>query len=213
MEAPLGPVAIYGTQMETRALVGLQWTFGANQPDIMIGLRRTETLSGNEVYGGQLDVAIPLTSNYDATFKPIVRLLGVAGDRDIQAEFGVGVRILDWKPAVAVGAQVPYFNMGTNYVFDEGFKPYAGLNTVGQSVAPKQQTVINSVSRTTPNAQNNSNSNNNPYNNILNHLIPINEYRFWKRPGANEYLPASLVPNNCGNRENRSPKTSKLIHK
>ena len=122
---------------ETRVLAGLQWNFGDSQPELVLGVRRTQTSTSSHVRGGKIDLAIPLKADF-GQIKPVVRVMGVAGNRDVQGEFGFGMRVLDWKPVVAAGAQIPYANGGINYVFADGAKPYVGFNTLKRAVAPRQ---------------------------------------------------------------------------
>ena len=121
---------------ETKFFAGLQWNFGDSQPELVLGARRSETSTSKEVRGGKIDLAIPLRLSLDE-IKPVIRVLGVAGNRDVQGEFGFGLRLLDWKPLIAVGAQVPYANGGVNFVFNDGVKPYVGFNTLKRAVAPR----------------------------------------------------------------------------
>ncbi len=125
-----------GVQTETRFVAGLQWNFGDSQPELVLAVRRTETMGSSEVLGGKLDVAIPL--RFDMNIKPVVRLLGVAGDRDVQGEYGFGFQAFDMKPLLAIGMQAPFTNIGVNYLFGDGYKPYVGLNSFQRAVAPKQ---------------------------------------------------------------------------
>ncbi len=122
---------------ETRFMVGLHWNFGDVRPELVLGVRRTETLSDDQVFGGKLDVAIPLTTDI-ATLKPVVRLLGVVGNRDVQGEAGGGIRLLDWQPLIAAGIQAPYSTAGANYFFTDGLKPYLGINSLVQPKAPNR---------------------------------------------------------------------------
>ena len=89
--------------------------------------------------GGKLDIAIPLNA---ATYKmPIVRLMAVGGNRDIQAEFGFGLKLMEWKAVVGAGVQAPYSNIGVNYIFNEGLNPYFGFNTLKKPTAPVKDTL------------------------------------------------------------------------
>ncbi len=123
--APLPPPS--STQTETRVFVGLQWNFGNDRPEIMLGVRHTETDSDDSVIGGKFDIALPFDL---ANFRPTIRLLALAGNRDLQGEAGLGIQTSDWKPLIAVGAQLPFLDFGANYVFDEAFKPYIGLDSL-----------------------------------------------------------------------------------
>ena len=132
--APASP--LYGAVNETRFLVGLHWNFGDVRPELVLGVRRTETTSDEQVFGGKLDVAIPLTTDI-AALKPVVRLMGVVGNRDVQGEAGGGIRLLDWQPLIAADIQAPYSTAGANYFFTDGLKPYIGIDSLARPRAPK----------------------------------------------------------------------------
>jgi hypothetical protein len=126
-KATAAPLVTSSTRTDTRVFVGLQWNFGNSRPEIMLGAQHTETDSDNSVVGGKFDVALPFDLQ---NLKPTVRLLALAGNRDLQGELGLGIQTSDWKPLIAVGAQLPFVDFGANYVFDEAFKPYIGLNSL-----------------------------------------------------------------------------------
>ncbi len=135
--APSGGGLTLSKAYHTSFIAGLQWNFGDSQPELVLGVRRTQTSTSSQVRGAKIDLAIPLKADF-GQIKPVVRVMGLAGNRDVQGEFGFGMRMLDWKPVVAAGAQIPYANGGINYVFGDGVKPYVGLNTVKRAVAPRQ---------------------------------------------------------------------------
>ena len=136
--APTGGGGGLRDAWETKVFAGLQWNFGDKETNLIFGVRRTQTDVNSVVRGAKFDIAVPLNSEF-AKIKPIVRIMGVAGNRDVQAEFGLGFKTLDWKPIIAGGVQVPYFNIGTNYIFDNGFKHYAGINSLKCAVAPRNE--------------------------------------------------------------------------
>jgi hypothetical protein len=122
---------------ETSFFTGLQWNFGDRQPELVLGVRRAQTTTERHVRGAKIDLAIPLLADL-GQIKPVVRVMGLAGSRDVQGEFGFGLRLLDWKPVAGAGLQIPYANGGLNYVLDDGIKPYAGFNTLKRAVAPRE---------------------------------------------------------------------------
>jgi hypothetical protein len=124
---------------ETRFLAGLQWNFGASAPEVVLGIRSTRTFRGNDAYGGKLDIAVPVSINWN---RPVVRVMGVAGVRQVQLEFGGGVRLFDWRPVLGAGLQGLYSNGGTNYLPSEGFAPYIGVNDLGALRRPATTTTI-----------------------------------------------------------------------
>lgn len=113
---------------ETAGFVGLQWNFGTSSPELLVGIRRTQTNIDDDVAGGKLDFAFKLDTK---TFTlPTVRMMGLYGNREIQGEFGAGIQLHDFKPVIGAGAQVPFINLGANYVFGKGLDIYAGFNTL-----------------------------------------------------------------------------------
>ena len=135
---PTGGDPVLRKAWETKVFAGLQWNFGDKETNLIFGVRRTQTGIDSVVRGAKFDLAVPLRSEF-VGIKPVVRIMGVAGNRDVQGELGLGFKAIDWKLIVAGGIQAPYFNAGVNYVFDEGFKPYAGLNTLKRAVAPRSE--------------------------------------------------------------------------
>jgi hypothetical protein len=124
---------------ETRLFVGLHWNFGDSRPELILGVRRTETTSDDQVFGGKVDIAIPLTNDL-AAVKPVVRAMSVIGNREVQGEFGGGIRTMDWAPLLAAGMQGPYSNAGANYIFGDGLKPYIGVDTLARPRASRSPT-------------------------------------------------------------------------
>lgn len=131
--------AVERNTLDTRFFAGLQWNFGASQPELMLGVRRTETRSNQQVVGGKVDIAIPLLMDF-SQIRPLIRLVGLAGNRDIQAEFGFGLQTINWRPVLSTGVQVPYANGGLNYIFGQGLNPFLGLNTLNRPPAPRPVT-------------------------------------------------------------------------
>jgi len=123
---------------ETQFLGGVQWNFGTSVPELVLGFRQTRTSTDDDVIGGKLDFAFPLNAHFLDGFT--VRGMGLAGDRDAQGEFGVGLRGWNFKPLLAAGAQGPYVNGGANYIFGEGFEPYLGANSLSQPRRPRTYT-------------------------------------------------------------------------
>jgi hypothetical protein len=133
-EAAPSVLPIEETHAETRFMAGVQWNFGSSTPELVLGVRRIKTRNNDSTIGGKFDIAIPL--NADTYKTPVVRLMGVAGNRDVQGEFGFGLKLMEWKAVVGVGVQAPYTNGGVNYIFNDGLNPYFGFNTLKKPTAP-----------------------------------------------------------------------------
>ena len=131
-------VPVTSARDEARVGVGLQWNFGSSQPELMLAARWTRTQTDSNVVGVKFDVALPVLNGW----RPTLRLMGLAGDRDIQGEFGFGYRFATSKFVLGLGAQAPYVNGGMNYEFGDSVAAYAGVNTFGRLVAPRQTTAV-----------------------------------------------------------------------
>jgi hypothetical protein len=136
----INPIVQQQRRAETRVMAGVQWNFGTSTPEFVVGVRRIETRRGDSTFGGKFDIAIPLSMKNFKT--PIVRVMALAGNRDIQAEFGFGVKLLEWKAVAGLGVQAPYTNGGVNYIFGDGLNPYLGINTLARPNAPTTTGVI-----------------------------------------------------------------------
>jgi hypothetical protein len=122
---------------DTMFLAGLQWNFGDKTPEAVFGVRHARTDTSSNVVGIKSDVVVPL----DGTRwkQPVVRVMGVAGNREVQGELGLGVQVGTWKPVIGAGVQGPFVNGGANYLSGDGLKPYIGLNSLK---APKKRSVL-----------------------------------------------------------------------
>lgn len=134
---PLGTPGFSEKARETKFVAGLQWNLRDSHAELILGARTTETSASSRVRGAKIDLAIPLKASLQDV-KPVLRIVGLTGNRDVQGEFGFGLRLTDWKPLAAAGAQVPHANAGVNFVFNEDAKPYLGLNTVKQAPPPRR---------------------------------------------------------------------------
>jgi hypothetical protein len=132
-EAPTVPAG--GTQagQSTQAYAGLRWNFGDQKPAIVTGLRFTNTDPSGLVLGAKLDAAFTLGGD---SFAPTVRLLGVAGNRLVQGEFGFGVDTATMSALLAAGVQLPYAAAGANFSLDGYIAPYVEVNGLSQPAKP-----------------------------------------------------------------------------
>ena len=136
---PTGGPGSIKSRFQTIFSLGVQWDFGDKKPQVVAGVRRTQTTTQSAVYGGKMDIAIPLAT--DGFFNPTIRLLAVGGDRTVQGEAGVGATRTTQgaiSPLLALGAQAPFVNGGVNYVNGQGMAPYLGVNTVARAAAPQR---------------------------------------------------------------------------
>jgi hypothetical protein len=130
----------YSGKSETVFSLGIQFDFGDMQPEIIGAVRHTNTDKGNDVVGGKLDVAVPLLG--DDNFIPTVRVLGLAGSRDVQGEAGLGFDFAAQQALVGAGVQVPYVNGGVNLQFDGEWHPYLGVNSYDGATSRESESVL-----------------------------------------------------------------------
>lgn len=133
-EAPIPGESISASTSQTVGFVGLRWNFGSKAPAVTAGIRHTTTDTDNGVLGVKLDLSVDLKPDF--TFTPTLRLLGVAGNRDAQAELGLGLDTLTRQGLIAAGIQAPHVNAGANFSFDGTLAPYVELNSLGRPSAP-----------------------------------------------------------------------------
>ena len=113
---------------ETVVFGGIQWNFGASKPELVAGVRTTQSDRTSRVTGVKFDVAIPLDSVAWTT--PTFRVMGLAGSCDVQGELGLGWSFATNKPLFALGVQAPYSTAGINYTIANTFSPYLGVNSL-----------------------------------------------------------------------------------
>lgn len=133
-EAPIPGESVSSASTQTVGFVGLRWNFGAEAPAITAGLRHTRTDVDEGVLGAKLDVSLDLKTDF--SFAPTVRLLGVAGNRNLQGELGLGIQTADWQGLMTAGVQLPYVNAGANLTFDGTLAPFIEANGLGRPSAP-----------------------------------------------------------------------------
>ena len=122
------------SKVETLLSLGIQWDFGDAVPQAVVGIRSTTTSAEDAVAGGKLDLTLPL--DFKAKFQPIIRAMGVAGNRDVQGEAGFGMKPESGQFLLGAGLQGPYVNGGANYLIGKGVNPYFGVNSIGRATGP-----------------------------------------------------------------------------
>ena len=113
---------------ETVVFGGIQWNFGASNPELVLGVRTSQSNRTSNVTGAKFDVAIPLDSK--AWTMPTFRAMGLAGSCDVQGEAGLGWSFATNKPLLTLGVQAPYSTAGINYTIPGSFAPYVGVNSL-----------------------------------------------------------------------------------
>lgn len=123
------PVSSGGSSSQTAAFVGLQWNFGSQTPELTGGIRYLTSTEDEFVYGAQIDAALPLMGE---SFGPTIRLLGLAGNADVQAQAGAGYDFATALPLLTLGVQTSYFTAGANIELGGAINPYVGINSLAK---------------------------------------------------------------------------------
>ena len=140
MTAPAFAASSTTSRHETAALIGLQWNFGVNTPELVLGVRSTNIRPSGTVTGVKFDVAIPLSAT--DWQKPTVRVLGVGGRRNALAEAGLGYSFTSSSIVIGAGVQAPFVNGGFNFAPGSSVMPYFGVNSFNRPKKPKTTTTI-----------------------------------------------------------------------
>ena len=118
-----------GSNSQTAAFVGLQWNLGSQSPELTGGIRYLTSNKDELVYGAQIDAALPLMGE---SFGPTVRLLGLAGNANVQAQAGAGYNFATALPLLTLGVQTSYFTAGANFELGGAISPYVGINSLAK---------------------------------------------------------------------------------
>lgn len=125
--APLPPApSAPGSDRDTRAFVGLNWTFGGGRasPEGVLGIARVKTQHDGDSHGAKLSLHMPFTNGL--TFGK-VKLVGVTGKNDGMVEGGIGFGTNGVFGTAGLWA--PYVDAGVDLGFG-GVEGYAGLNSL-----------------------------------------------------------------------------------
>lgn len=117
---------------ETRAYIGLRWTFGDRvdgMPNFMLGIRHTRTHTNNVVTGGDLTLALSLEN-----FRPdAIRISYLEGKCNVIGQYGLGYSLEKQSNLFFIGVAGPYSKL--NAEIDSGKNPAAGLELNTQDCA------------------------------------------------------------------------------
>jgi len=122
------------SQTETRAYAGLKWSIdGGATPSLVLGAMHARVSSGGNTEGANLALSINLAGGV----KPASIKLGyLNGKEDIQGELSVGYNFLKATPLVGLGVNAPYANIGADWLYGNGFDPFAIIHTHGKFGKP-----------------------------------------------------------------------------
>ena len=131
---------------ETVGTIGLRLEFGdVVRPSIVAGVRRTTTDTDNDVTGFGADLAFPLDP--DSGFSPVLRIMGIFGDTNVQGQAGVGFDFGNNQPLIGLGAQGDYVDGGLN-IYQDKLVPYAGVSSYDG--APDRKRTVTTTGGTGP---------------------------------------------------------------
>ena len=128
---PPPPTAV-GSHTDTKAFVGLNWTFGGAGagPEAVVGVARVKTEADGDARGAKLSLHLPVRGGL--SFGK-VKLVGMTGESDRLAEAGLG-----WGAGEVFGTAglwAPHLNLGVDFGLS-GFSGNVGLNSLDEWEAP-----------------------------------------------------------------------------
>lgn len=117
---------------DNKVYAGINWNFGARTgATAVLGYRGAKVRSNDKVRGFKVEASYILSGA--PTGLGEVRVKALAGGRSLQGELGAGYGFHGQAFLLNMGAQGPYVNVGTDYLFGPGWQPYVGINTLGRS--------------------------------------------------------------------------------
>lgn len=134
-----------GEESSTQAFLGMRWDFGAAGPALTGGVRVLKSNGEDGVYGVQADGSLPLTGD---SHLPKLRVLGLFGTKDVQAQVGGGYDFAIDSAIISGGLQGPYVEGGLDYGLDGSLAPYIGVNSLkapelgGGAACPADYTLV-----------------------------------------------------------------------
>lgn len=119
---------------DTRAFVGLNWTFGSGggTAEGVLGVARVKTDETGDSQGAKLSLHLPFANG--VSFGK-VKLTGMTGERDRMVEAGLGFG--SGRLFGTAGLWAPYVNGGVDVGFDGSFEGYAGVHSLDAWELPR----------------------------------------------------------------------------
>jgi hypothetical protein len=127
------PASTSTTNTETNFFAGVSLYFGGGRHHFegQVGVIYSETNSSGDVVGAKGSLNIPFEGGGVK-----VRLTGLFGSTDVQAEGGLGYNFGTGSPFGTLGANGPYVQAGAEFWPSIDPELYAGLTTIGSFTAP-----------------------------------------------------------------------------
>lgn len=121
------------SRTDTRLYAGLGWAWGAKAVfETMIGIRTARVDSSGKVSGTDLSASLPFPGMTSVK----VKARYINGTTNGQGEIGMGYAFGPGQFLGTAGYSLPYLDLGTDYVLNQGFEPFAGVNTMGRLNTP-----------------------------------------------------------------------------
>ena len=122
------PLPAAPSTYENKGYAGLSWTFGVKSVLQMIfGLKSVSVDASNNVAGGEVMLAIPVSSPADVTLK--LKYLG--GTTTAQGGAGIGYSVAQKSMLWNVGVGAPYAGADLDYLPKFGLVPSLSINSLG----------------------------------------------------------------------------------
>ena len=121
----------FSENSDTTLFVGLSWTFGSRGQGVegILGVAYGEIDLDEDVKGAKLSAHFGLTDGF--SFDKI-KLTGLVGDDDAQAEIGGGYSFKIDQPFAVIGVNGEYVAAGADIFFDQTYEGYLTLHSIGK---------------------------------------------------------------------------------
>lgn len=125
---------------KTSVYGGLKWDLpGPLAPQLVVGVRHAKTQSDGDTFGVDFSFAFFF---FESGFKPgKLRLKGFTGNEHVQGEIGAGWDFSKGAFFAGPSVNIPYVNLGVDWVLGSGLQPYGMIHTFGKPGVPPPNTV------------------------------------------------------------------------
>lgn len=125
----------------TTAFVGLNWVFSANGQSVegILGVAHGNVDASGDVTGAKGALHFGLNDGIELRK---LKLTGLVGDNDIQAEGGLGFNLANGSLFGIGGLNGDYFHAGGDLHFNGLFEGYAGVHSIGDFGSPIVTTIV-----------------------------------------------------------------------
>ena len=125
----LSDALVTDSPSETKAFVGLNWSFGGSAtPELILGMSNGRTRADGNVQGSKISAHFDLESGFTPSK---VKATAVFGQASAMAELGAGYDVLGGELIGVVGLNTGNLAVGIDVNIDMELSPYAGFHTIG----------------------------------------------------------------------------------